>query len=77
MPSKPTALLIVDVQYDFLPGGALAVADADAILPVIHRLLDQHDRFDAIVASIVRPSDPRPSSPLPTQANHPGCTPYP
>jgi nicotinamidase/pyrazinamidase len=32
-------LLIVDVQPDFLPGGALAVADGGAVLPVINRLL--------------------------------------
>lgn len=32
------ALVIVDVQNDFLPGGALAVAEGDAILPVVNRL---------------------------------------
>ena len=31
-------LLVVDIQYDFLPGGALAVADGDAVIPVINRL---------------------------------------
>lgn len=31
-------LLVVDMQNDFLPGGALAVPDADAIVPVINRL---------------------------------------
>jgi nicotinamidase/pyrazinamidase len=30
------ALIIVDVQNDFLPGGALAVADGDAVLPVLN-----------------------------------------
>ncbi|MDP2436111.1 MAG: nicotinamidase [archaeon] len=29
------ALLVIDVQYDFLPGGALAVAGGDQVLPVI------------------------------------------
>lgn len=29
------ALLIVDVQHDFLPGGALAVPDGDAVVPVL------------------------------------------
>lgn len=37
------ALLIVDVQNDFLPGGALAVAYSDQILPVINKLIDQFD----------------------------------
>jgi nicotinamidase/pyrazinamidase len=32
------ALLVIDVQNDFLPGGALAVADGDAIVPLIDRL---------------------------------------
>lgn len=32
------ALLIVDVQNDFLPGGALAVPDGDSVIPVINRL---------------------------------------
>lgn len=31
-------LLVVDVQYDFLPGGALPVPDGDAVIPVINRL---------------------------------------
>jgi nicotinamidase/pyrazinamidase len=35
------ALLVVDVQNDFVPGGALAVADGDAVVPVINRLLPQ------------------------------------
>ena len=31
------ALLVIDVQNDFCPGGALAVADGDAVLEPIHR----------------------------------------
>ena len=31
------ALLVVDVQRDFLPGGALAVPDGDRVLPVLAR----------------------------------------
>lgn len=31
-------LLIIDVQNDFCPGGALAVADGDAVVPIINRL---------------------------------------
>jgi nicotinamidase/pyrazinamidase len=34
----PTALIIVDVQRDFCAGGALAVADGDAVVPVINQL---------------------------------------
>lgn len=32
------ALIVVDVQNDFCPGGALAVEDGDAVVPVINRL---------------------------------------
>ena len=33
------ALLVVDVQNDFLPGGRLAVASGDAVVPVLNRYL--------------------------------------
>ena len=39
-------LLIIDVQNDFCPGGALAVADGDAVVPVINRLAE---RFNHVV----------------------------
>ena len=42
------ALLIVDVQNDFCPGGALPVPQGDKVVPVINRLMDQ---FDIVVAS--------------------------
>ena len=42
------ALLIVDVQNDFCPGGALAVADGDEVIPVINRLME---KFGLIIAS--------------------------
>jgi len=41
-------LLIVDIQNDFLPGGALAVPEGDAVIPVINRL---QDRFDLVLAT--------------------------
>jgi nicotinamidase/pyrazinamidase len=36
---KEHALLIVDVQNDFLPGGRLAVSDGDAVVPVLNRYI--------------------------------------
>ena len=36
--AESPALLIVDVQNDFCPGGALAVADGDQVVPVLNRL---------------------------------------
>ena len=41
-------LLIVDIQNDFLPGGALAVPEGDSVIPVINRL---QDRFDLVLAT--------------------------
>lgn len=35
---KHDALLVVDVQNDFIPGGALSVAEGDRIVPVINRI---------------------------------------
>lgn len=40
------ALLIIDVQQDFCPGGALGVPDGDTIIPVINAL---QERFDVIL----------------------------
>jgi nicotinamidase/pyrazinamidase len=40
------ALLVIDMQLDFLPGGALAVANGDAILPGINALAA---RFDHVI----------------------------
>ena len=37
------ALLVIDMQLDFLPGGALAVADGDSILPGINVLAARFD----------------------------------
>lgn len=42
------ALIIVDVQHDFLPGGALPVPEGDQVIPVINRLQSQ---FELVVAT--------------------------
>jgi nicotinamidase/pyrazinamidase len=41
---KGDALIIVDVQRDFLPGGALPVAGGDAVIPVLNLYLEEFDR---------------------------------
>lgn len=41
-------LLLIDLQFDFLPGGSLAVPDGDAILPLLNKL---QPRFDLVVAT--------------------------
>jgi len=45
-PGNDDLLLIIDVQNDFCPGGALAVADGDAVVPIINRLAE---RFHHVV----------------------------
>jgi nicotinamidase/pyrazinamidase len=42
------ALIIVDVQNDFLPGGALAVTEGDEVIPIINRLVKS---FGLVVAT--------------------------
>jgi len=43
---KDNCLIVVDVQYDFMPGGALPVAKGDEVVPVINALLP---RFENVV----------------------------
>lgn len=43
IPGPSDALLVIDVQNDFCPGGALAVADGDAVVPVVNRLMPLFD----------------------------------
>jgi nicotinamidase/pyrazinamidase len=45
-PRPGDALIVVDVQNDFLPGGALAVAQGDAVVPVLNRYLAEFARRD-------------------------------
>ena len=42
------ALILVDIQNDFCPGGSLAVAGGDQIIPVVNEL---QRRFDLVVAT--------------------------
>ncbi len=62
------ALIIVDIQKDFLPGGALAVSQGDEVIPVVNAL---QKHFDLIVAT----QDYHPASHLSFAANHKGKNP--
>jgi len=62
-------LLIIDVQNDFCPGGALAVADGDAVVPIINRLAE---RFDHVVLT----QDWHPSRHSSFATAHPGSAPF-
>jgi len=59
------ALILVDIQNDFLPGGALAVPEGDAVIPVCNAM---RDRFDLVVAT----QDWHPRDHGSFAANHPG-----
>ncbi|HPU08924.1 MAG TPA: bifunctional nicotinamidase/pyrazinamidase [Ottowia sp.] len=64
-----TVLIIVDAQYGFMPGGGLAVADGDAVVPVINRIAP---RF----ANVVLTQDWHPADHISLAANHPGRAPF-
>ncbi|MDO4682401.1 MAG: bifunctional nicotinamidase/pyrazinamidase [Lautropia sp.] len=63
------ALLVVDVQNGFMPGGGLPVPDGDAVVPVINRLAP---RFDNVVVT----QDWHPADHVSFAANHPGRQPF-
>ncbi len=63
-----SALLLVDVQNDFMPGGALAVSGGDKIVPVLNRLLP---KFEHVLAT----QDWHPANHGSFAANHPGHKP--
>src|ERR1700731_2247444 len=62
-------LLIIDVQNDFCPGGALAVVDGDAVVSVINRLAE---RFDHVALT----QDWHPAGHSSFATSHPGSAPF-
>jgi len=63
------ALLVIDVQNDFCVGGALAVPDGDAVVPVVNRLMP---RFPLVVLT----QDWHPRGHGSFASSHPGRHPY-
>jgi nicotinamidase/pyrazinamidase len=59
------ALLLVDLQNDFCPGGALPVSEGDCLIPLVNRLMP---RFGLVVAT----QDWHPADHGSFAANHPG-----
>jgi nicotinamidase/pyrazinamidase len=62
-------LVVVDVQNDFCPGGALAVPDGDAVVPAINRIAPNYDH-------IVLTQDWHPPGHRSFASAHPGRAPY-
>ena len=63
------ALIVIDVQNDFCPGGALAVAGGDEIISRINGLMDEF-------ATVVLTQDWHPANHASFAANHPGAAPF-
>lgn len=70
LPPGPTdCLVVVDVQNDFMPSGALAVPDGDAVVPVINRLMPHFPH-------LVLTQDWHPPGHLSFASSHPGRRPF-
>ena len=63
------ALIVIDVQNDFCPGGALAVATGDDILPGINTAMPEF-------AAVVLTQDWHPADHSSFADNHPGAAPF-
>jgi nicotinamidase/pyrazinamidase len=59
------ALLLIDIQNDFLPGGALAVPRGDEVVPVANRLMPNY-------GLVVATQDWHPADHLSFASQHPG-----
>ncbi|PWJ22399.1 bifunctional nicotinamidase/pyrazinamidase [Jannaschia seohaensis] len=64
-----TALLVIDVQNGFCPGGNLAVPDGDAIVPGINALMSDF-------AHVILTQDWHPAGHSSFASSHPGKQPY-
>lgn len=70
MQLQPTdALLVIDLQHDFCPGGALAVAGGDEIVPTVNAL---SARFEHVVLT----QDWHPRGHISFASSHSGVRPY-
>ena len=63
------ALLLIDLQPDFMPGGALPIPGGDEILPLINRLAA---RFDHVLLT----QDWHPTAHISFASTHPGASPF-
>ncbi len=72
MPQTPpaeSALIVVDMQNDFCPGGALEVPEGDRIVAGINALMREH-------AAVILTQDWHPADHLSFASQHPGSVPY-
>lgn len=64
-----TALIVIDVQNDFCPGGALAVGGGDEIVPVVNRLI-------GAASHVVLTQDWHPAGHSSFASSHAGAAPF-
>ena len=69
MADPKTALLVIDVQNDFCPGGQLAVDEGDQIVPLVNDLMSGFDH-------IVLTQDWHPADHASLASNHDGAKPF-
>jgi nicotinamidase/pyrazinamidase len=69
MPLSTDVLLVIDMQNDFCPGGALAVKDGDAIVPAINALGRQFEH-------VVLTQDWHPAGHISFASSHAGKQPF-
>jgi nicotinamidase/pyrazinamidase len=69
MRPETEALIVIDIQNDFCPGGALAVADGDAIIPRVNALM-------AEFPTVVLTQDWHPRHHASFAVNHSGAAPF-
>ncbi len=71
---QPTdALIVVDIQNDFLPGGALAVAEGDRIIPYVNQLMV---KFNDHGGRVILTQDWHPPDHLSFASLHEGKNPF-
>ncbi len=68
-PGAGDALLVIDMQYDFCPGGSLAVAGGEEVIPLVNRLAGSF-------AHVVLTQDWHPRGHLSFASAHPGKQPF-
>jgi len=66
---KNAALIIIDVQNDFCPAGALAVAGGDEIMPLVNALAQEH-------AHVILTQDWHPAGHSSFASQHAGAAPF-
>jgi nicotinamidase/pyrazinamidase len=64
-----SVLIVTDIQNDFLPGGALAVADGHAIIPLVNEIARKF-------RNVIITQDWHPAGHISFASSHPGRTPF-